>query len=301
MPDSAWNHRYVACMDTAFWNILLFSMEDFVGAVRANCPPPLSLSLFKIKQEARRKSLSLSNFFAQIVCSGCFEGCSLFLERFFFLENSLLSCWKSHDSGKDSAYIPGGVFEILVREGGIGKGVFAKNCPKQTRDKFATILRTLPLMHETKYWRYCKTLVCNLWQICATPPRKCPLLGISEYYGLGPRERQRRVQNVLFSQGGANRTANSPPKGPKAEEIVIKGGHLKWWRAKIFAPPMEFSSRSIQPNFLLSFLSPGSASRMTFVQGPFGGFQLIEPWAHKPLAGFCPGRDYTPLPPPPFP
>ena len=33
--------------------------------------------------------------------------------------------------------------------------------------------------------------------------------------------------NVLFLQGGANRTARSPPKGPKPEEKISKGGHLK--------------------------------------------------------------------------
>ena len=35
------------------------------------------------------------------------------------------------------------------------------------------------------------------------------------------------MQNVLFPQEGANRTANSPPKAVEPEEIVSKGGHRK--------------------------------------------------------------------------
>ena len=42
-----------------------------------------------------------------------------------------------------------------------------------------------------------------------------------------PRRTAKGVQNVLFPQGGANRTANSPWKGPKPEEIISEGCHLK--------------------------------------------------------------------------
>ena len=44
----------------------------------------------------------------------------------------------------------------------------------QIRDKFATILRTLPLLHETKYRQFCANLARNLRQICATSPSRTP-------------------------------------------------------------------------------------------------------------------------------
>ena len=47
----------------------------------------------------------------------------------------------------------------------------------QIRDKFATILRTLPLMYETKYRQFCANLALNLRQICATPPFWTPPSG----------------------------------------------------------------------------------------------------------------------------
>ena len=42
------------------------------------------------------------------------------------------------------------------------------------RNKFATILRTLPLMHEAKYRQFCANLARNLRQICATPLSRTP-------------------------------------------------------------------------------------------------------------------------------
>ena len=44
----------------------------------------------------------------------------------------------------------------------------------QIRDKFATILLTLPLMYETKCRQFCANWTRNLRQICATPPSRTP-------------------------------------------------------------------------------------------------------------------------------
>ena len=44
----------------------------------------------------------------------------------------------------------------------------------QTRDKFATILRTLRLTYETKYRQFGANLVPNVGQICTTPPSRTP-------------------------------------------------------------------------------------------------------------------------------
>ena len=66
------------------------------------------------------------------------------------------------------------------------------------------------------------------------------------------RECQRRVQNVSIPQGDVNHTAHSPPKGPKPEKIVSKGGSPKMMfctppptRARRFAPSMAFSREGL--------------------------------------------------------
>ena len=55
--------------------------------------------------------------------------------------------------------------------------IIAKTCPKLTfkfATKFATILRTLPLMTKRKIGNFCASLPRNLRQICATPPSQTP-------------------------------------------------------------------------------------------------------------------------------
>ena len=44
----------------------------------------------------------------------------------------------------------------------------------QIRDKFATMLRTLPLMHETKYWQFCANLAQFATNLRNAPSRTPP-------------------------------------------------------------------------------------------------------------------------------
>ena len=68
-------------------------------------------------------------------------------------------------------------------KGALEKGVLHKivrNWLSNSR-QFATILRALPLMHETKYRQFCANLARNLQvKFAQRPPRERPLLGISD-------------------------------------------------------------------------------------------------------------------------
>ena len=91
------------------------------------------------------------------------------------------SPWVSKGAHRDvPGILPGcpGSLEMFTQfsqkfaEGGIGKEL--SEIDFHICDQFATILRTLSLMHETNYQQFSANLARDLRQICATPPSRTP-------------------------------------------------------------------------------------------------------------------------------
>ena len=88
-------------------------------------------------------------------------------------ETALLPAVSRHSSQHSPRHFWGfGLSQQFGRRGHWKRGICTKlsEIDFQIRDKVATILRTLPLMYETRNRQFCANLARNLRQICATPP-----------------------------------------------------------------------------------------------------------------------------------
>ena len=173
------------CVDALRCNLLAIAMACAPSLLRWGTPFRQTLRMLGLHHETRK--LQQESYYWMCTFANNQHELDKDWHLFLLPPGSMRSTWVAlhltHCCDLFFIYPPVAVLRLIAascseirRRGHWKRGICIKfsEIDFQIRDKFATILRTLPLMYETKYRQFCANLARNLRQICATPPSWTP-------------------------------------------------------------------------------------------------------------------------------